>query len=155
MRAMIWPMWKLENQLSVLYRKDWCTGLAIVVCSIAKSSLFATPWTAAVQASLSLTITQSLPKFISIESVMPSNHSSSVWVYYIDDKMKMDNRLLNLAMAATAWAVWWSCGNKSSVFDKGTRGIEDTLEFFLYWATMKYSWLWKGKWRVLLLDWRN
>lgn len=35
----------------------------------------------------------------------------------------MKNSLLNLAMVATAWAVWWSCGNKSSVFDKGTRGI--------------------------------
>ena len=36
--------------------------------------LSATPWTAARQASLSLTISQSLPKFMSIESVMPSNH---------------------------------------------------------------------------------
>ena len=36
--------------------------------------LFATPWTAAGQASLSLTISQSLPKFILIASVMPSSH---------------------------------------------------------------------------------
>ena len=34
----------------------------------------ATPWTAALQASLSFTITQSLLKLMSIESVMPSNH---------------------------------------------------------------------------------
>ena len=34
----------------------------------------ATPWTAAHQASLSLTISLSLPKFMSIELVMPSNH---------------------------------------------------------------------------------
>ena len=33
-----------------------------------------TPWTAACQASLSLTISQSLPKFMSIESMMPSIH---------------------------------------------------------------------------------
>ena len=33
-----------------------------------------TPWTAACQASLSFTISQSLLKFMSIESVMPSNH---------------------------------------------------------------------------------
>ena len=32
------------------------------------------PWTAACQASLSLTISQSLPKFMSIASVMPSSH---------------------------------------------------------------------------------
>ena len=36
--------------------------------------LFATPWTAACQASLSITNSQSPPKPISTESVMPSNH---------------------------------------------------------------------------------
>ena len=36
--------------------------------------LFATPWTAAQQASLSLTISQSLPKFMSIVLVMPSSN---------------------------------------------------------------------------------
>ena len=36
--------------------------------------LFATPWTATCQSSLSFTISQSLLKFMSIESVMPSNH---------------------------------------------------------------------------------
>ena len=33
---------------------------------------FVTPWTVACQASLSLTISQSFPKFMSIASVMPS-----------------------------------------------------------------------------------
>ena len=36
--------------------------------------LFVTPWTAAHQASLSITNFQSLLKFVSIELVMPSNH---------------------------------------------------------------------------------
>ena len=36
--------------------------------------LFVTPWTAAHQASLSITYSQSLLKLRSIESVMPSNH---------------------------------------------------------------------------------
>ena len=36
--------------------------------------LFANPWTATPQASLSITNSQSLPKFMSTESVMPSNH---------------------------------------------------------------------------------
>ena len=36
--------------------------------------LFATPWTAAFQASLSITDCQSLPKLMSIELVMRSNH---------------------------------------------------------------------------------
>ena len=36
--------------------------------------LFATPWTAACQASLSITNSQSFLKLMSIKSVMPSNH---------------------------------------------------------------------------------
>ena len=36
--------------------------------------LFATPWTAAHQTSLSITNSQSLPKPMSVESEMPSNH---------------------------------------------------------------------------------
>ena len=44
------------------------------VQSLSHVRLFATPWTAAHQASLSTTNSQSLPKPMSIESVMPSNH---------------------------------------------------------------------------------
>ena len=45
-----------------------------LVQSLSHVWLCATPWTAAYQASLSITNSQSLPKFMSIESVMPSNH---------------------------------------------------------------------------------
>ena len=44
------------------------------VQSLSRVRLFATPWTAARQASLSITNSQSSPKPMSIESVMPSNH---------------------------------------------------------------------------------
>ena len=44
------------------------------VQSLSHVQLFATPWTAAHQASLSITNSWSLPKLMSIESVMPSNH---------------------------------------------------------------------------------
>ena len=44
------------------------------VQSLSLVQLFATPWTAACQASLSITNSQSLPKLMSIESVIPSNH---------------------------------------------------------------------------------
>ena len=49
-------------------------GLVIAVQSQSRILLFVTPWTAACQASLSSTISRSLLKFMSIESVMPSNH---------------------------------------------------------------------------------
>ena len=49
----------------------------LLVSSIQSPSrvwLFATPWTAACQASLSVTNSQSSPKLMSVELVMPSNH---------------------------------------------------------------------------------
>ena len=46
----------------------------VVVQSLSHVRLFATPWTAACQASLSFTISRSLLELMSIESVMPSNH---------------------------------------------------------------------------------
>ena len=54
-----------ELQISVLY--CCCQSLTRV-------PLFATPWTAACQASLFFTIFQSFLKFMSIEPMMPSNH---------------------------------------------------------------------------------
>ena len=44
------------------------------VQSLSRVRLFATPWTAAHQASLSITNSRSLLKITSIKSVMPSNH---------------------------------------------------------------------------------
>ena len=46
----------------------------VVIQSLSHVQLFATPWTAAFQASLSFTISQRLLKLMAIESVMPSNH---------------------------------------------------------------------------------
>ena len=48
--------------------------LVIVVQLLSHVRLFATPWAAACQASLSITNSQSLLKLMSTESVMPSNH---------------------------------------------------------------------------------
>ena len=69
------------------FRTKWClflcgfeftlisyTILSGSVQSLSHVWLFATPWTTARQASLSITNSQSLLKFLSIESVMPSNH---------------------------------------------------------------------------------
>ena len=45
-----------------------------LVQSLSRVQLFVTPWTAACQASLSITNSQSLLKLMSIELVMPPNH---------------------------------------------------------------------------------
>ena len=47
----------------------------VAVQSLSQVQLFVTPWTAALQASLSFTVFLSLLKLMSIESVMPSNPS--------------------------------------------------------------------------------
>ena len=56
----------------------WGRGVKVVLGTVLQSlsrvRLFATPWTAACQPSLSLTISRSLLKLMSIESVMSSNH---------------------------------------------------------------------------------
>ena len=54
-----------------------CVGVVVVVVVIqllSRVQLFATPWTVAHQASLFFTISQSLLKLMSEESMMPSNH---------------------------------------------------------------------------------
>ena len=49
-------------------------GLLIVVQLLSCVQLFATPWTAACQASLSFTISWSLLRIMSVDSEIPSNH---------------------------------------------------------------------------------
>ena len=67
------PLWKWK---SAAYRRAM-TSLGTQfssVQSLSRVRLFATPWTAAYQASLSITNSQSLLKLMSTESVMPSSH---------------------------------------------------------------------------------
>ena len=51
---------------------EWAEGSSVQ--SPSRVRLFETPWTTALQASLSITNSQSLLKLMSIELVMPSNH---------------------------------------------------------------------------------
>ena len=58
-----------------LLRTELCSSILLVVVQLlSRVWLFATPWTAAHQASLSVTISRSLLQFMSIESMMPTNH---------------------------------------------------------------------------------
>ena len=62
------PPWKFK---SLLNPSIW---LFFVIQSLGCVQLFLTPWTAARQASLSFTVSQSLLRLMSLESVMPPNH---------------------------------------------------------------------------------
>ena len=54
--------------------KEGFSDRVVFVKSLSHAQLFAAPWTAALQASLSITISRRLPKLMSVELVMPSNH---------------------------------------------------------------------------------
>ena len=64
----------MANYMLLLGKRHTSLPLTVVVQPLSRVWLFVTPWTAAYQASLSFTISQSLLKFMSIKSVMPSNH---------------------------------------------------------------------------------
>ena len=58
-------------------REKYCREKKVGYCVVqllSHAPLFVTPWTAACQASLSFSISQSLLKLMSIASLMPSNH---------------------------------------------------------------------------------
>ena len=59
---------RVFSNTTVQKHQFFCTRLPFLV------QLFVTPWTAARQASLSITNSRSLLKLMSIEAVMPSNH---------------------------------------------------------------------------------
>ena len=63
----------LTLYIKILWLWKWSV-VAVVVQSPSHIQLFATPQSAACQASLSLTTSQNLPKFISIALMMPSSH---------------------------------------------------------------------------------
>ena len=79
-------LWTVAHQAPLLIgfsRQEYWSGLSFLYLShilyqfssVAQSGrLFATPWTAARQASLSITNSRSLLKLMSVESMMPSNH---------------------------------------------------------------------------------
>ena len=65
----------LIKELMLTLKGLWLFSLQFSsVQSLSRVLLFATPWIAARQASLSITNSRSSPKLMSIESVMPSNH---------------------------------------------------------------------------------
>ena len=66
------PSPEIHEMVTLLNNKIW--NIFSSVQSLSRVWLFAAPWTAACQASLSITNPQSLPKLMSIDSMMPFNH---------------------------------------------------------------------------------
>ena len=81
--------------------------------------LFVTPWTAARQASLSLTISQSLPKFIFIALVVPSSHlllwGSLLLLLSIFPSIR---DLPNESSVCIRWPKYWNFSFSISIFSE-------------------------------------
>ena len=85
-------------------------------CSIASHVLlFATPWTPKYQASLSFTISQSLLKLMSIESVMPFNHLNLCHPLLLLPSIFPNIRdFSNESALCIRWPKYWSVSNSPS-----------------------------------------
>ena len=80
------------------------------VKSLSHVWLFATPWTAARQASLSITIYQSVPKPMSIELVMSSNHLILCLPLLLLPSIFPSIRVFsNESAISIRWPKYWSC----------------------------------------------
>ena len=80
-----------------------------VVQSLSRVQLFVTPWTAAHQASLSFTISQSLLKLLSTELMMPSNHLILCHPFLLLSSIFPSIRIFsNESALGIRWPKYWS-----------------------------------------------
>ena len=86
------------------------------VHSLSPIRLFVTPWTAARQASLSITNSQILLKLMSVESVMPSNHLILCRPLLLPPSIFPSIRVFsNESVLCIRWPKYWSFLASSSV----------------------------------------
>ena len=93
--------------------------------------MFATPWTTAQQASLSISNSQSLLKLMSIEWVMPSNHLSICWPLLLLPPIFPIIRLFSSESAlCIRWLKYWNFSRKES-YDKPRQHSEKQRHYFV------------------------
>ena len=101
-----------------------------VVQLLSHVQLFATPWTAAHQASLSFTISLSLLKLMSIKLMMPSNHLVLCCPLLLLPSICPSIRVFsNESALHLRWSKYWSFSFSSSPFNEylGLTSLEKTL----------------------------
>jgi len=103
--------------------------------------LLVTPWTAAHQASLSFTISQSLLKLMSIESVMPSNHLILCHPLFLLPSIIPSIRVFsNESVLCIRWPEYWSFSFSISSSNEYSRLISfrmDWFDLFAFQGTLK------------------
>ena len=99
-------------------------------CSVAKLFLFPTPWTAAYQASLSFTISWSLPKLMSIESVMPPNHLILCCPFSSCLQSFLASGSSNESVLHIRWPKYWSFSFSISLSNEYSGLISFRIDWF-------------------------
>ena len=130
------------------------------VQSISRVWLSVTPWSAALQASISITNSQSLLKLISIESVMPSNHLIFCRPYLLPPSIFPRIRVFtNESVHHLRWPKYWSFSFSISPSSEylglisfrmdwlDLLAVQGTLKNLLQHHSSEASTLWKWKWK--------
>ena len=127
------------------------------VQSLSRVQLFVTSWTAASQASLSITNSQSLLKLMSIESVMPSNHLILCHPLLLLPPIPPSIRVFsNESTLRMRWPKYWSFSFNISPSNEhpglisfrldwlDLLAIQGTLKSLLHHHSLKVSILWNS-----------
>ena len=109
------------------------------VQSLSRVQLFETPWTAARQASLSITNSQSPPKPMSIESVMPSNHLILCHPLLLPSIFPSIRVLSNESALHIRWPKYWSFNFNISPSNEHPGLISFRMDWG-YWYFSQQSW---------------
>ena len=119
----------------------WPNYSKIYFCSVQSLSLawlFVTPWTAAHQASLSITNSRSLTKLMSIESVMPSNHLILCCPFLFLPLIPPNIRVFSNELALLIrWPKYWSFSFNSCPFNRTDFLKMDWLDLLVVQGTLK------------------
>ena len=101
------------------------------VQSLSRVRLFVTPWTAACQASLSITNSQSPPKPMSIESVMPPNHLILCCPFLLLPSIFPSIRVFsNESALRIRWPKYWSFSIRVSLSNEYSGLIFFRIDWF-------------------------
>ena len=108
------------------------------VQSLSRVWLFATPWTAARQASLSITHSQSLPRLMSIESVMSSNRLILCLPLLLLPSIFPNIRIFsNESTLCIRWPKYWSFSFSISPSNEHPGLIPFTINWFDFLAVQR------------------
>ena len=112
----------------------------VVIQSLSHVWLFVAPWTAAYQASLSFTISQSLLKLMSIDSVMRSNHLILCCPLLLPSIFPSIRVFSSELVVCIRWPNYWSFGFSISPSNEYSGLISFTIQQFHSGVYIQKKW---------------